>query len=154
MSNVLVERVTEITPEVLEAATRLTPQLESSNQVTIDEVYLQRIVDNPDNYWLMARRESDAKLIGMASLVIMPMPTNIRSSLENVVVDESARGEGAGTSLCEAAKSIADGQNVNTLRAAASKTNKASLRMLEKAGFTIDDSMHYQELSIHRGPRF
>lgn len=154
MSNILIERVTEISPEIMEAATRLAPQLGSSNQVTIDEAYLKRIVENPDNYWIMARRESDAKLIGMASLVIMPMPTNIRSSLENVVVDESARGEGAGTALCEAAKSIADGQNVNTLRAAASKTNGASLRMLEKAGFSIEDSMHYLELSIHRGPRF
>jgi len=151
---ITIERITEITSEVLEAATMLAPQLGSANQVTITEDYLQRIVRNPDNYWLMARRASDSKFIGMASLIIMPMPTNIRSSLENVVVDEAARGMGAGTALCQQALQIADEEGVNTLRAAASKTNTASLRMLEKAGFHVEDTMHYFELSIHRGPRF
>lgn len=150
----MVERITEVTPEVLDAAQKLASQLGSSNQVTITAGYLRRIVRNPDHHWLMARRFSDNKLIGMASLIIMPIPTNVRSSLENLVVDESARGQGVGTILCAEAKRIADKQGVNALRAAAAKTNAASKRLLEKAGFTLENSLDYYQQSIHRGPRF
>ena len=154
MTELSIERIVDITPEVLAAAQHLSPQLESSNQVAITQEYFERIVSNQDNVWLMARRASDAKYIGMASLVIMAMPTNIRACLENVVVDESARGLGAGTALCEAAKEIANEQNVNTLRAAASKNNVASQRMLQKAGFEVETNLDYFELGIHKGPRF
>lgn len=154
MSEVTIERVTTISNEILVAAQLLTPQLESPNQVSITSGYLERIISNPDNIWLMARRVADAKLIGMASLVIMPMPTNIRASLENVIVDSEARGIGAGTALCLAAKDIANEQNVNTLRAAAYENNTVSQEMLRKAGFKIETSMDYFELSIAKGPRF
>jgi ribosomal protein S18 acetylase RimI-like enzyme len=154
MSQVTIERVTEISEEVFEAACLLAPQLESPNQVGITTEYLERIISNPDNVWLMARRAADVKLIGMASLVVMPMPTNVRASLENVVVDSNARGIGAGTALCLAAKDIAYEQNVNTLRAAASKNNAVSQKMLKKTGFDVETSMDYFELSIIKGPRF
>ena len=154
VAEVTIERVTTISDEIVVAAQLLAPQLESSNQVSITSDHLERIISNPDNIWLMARRIADAKLIGMASLVIMPMPTNIRASLENVVVDSEARGVGAGIALCLAAKDIANEQNVNTLRAAASKNNTASQEMLRKAGFKVETSMDYFELSIAKGPRF
>lgn len=154
MAAVTIERVTEISEEIIDAAQLLAPQLESSNQVNITPEFLERIIDNPDNVWLMARRTADAKLIGMASLVIMPMPTNIRASLENVVVDSEARGIGAGTALCLAAKDIANEQGVNTLRAAASINNAASQKMLQKTGFELEQSLNYFELSIAKGPRF
>lgn len=153
MIEVTVYRVTTISDEVLAAAQLLAPQLESSNQVNITPEYLERIISSPDNVWLMARRTADNKLIGMASLVIMPMPTNIRANLENVVVDRGARDIGAGIALCAAAKDIADEQNVNTLRAAASKSNAASQRMLQKAGFEVETSMDYLELIIVKGSR-
>jgi GNAT superfamily N-acetyltransferase len=154
MSEFSIERVTEITPEVYEAATRLAPQLGSPSQVTISEEYLQRMVDNPDYFWLMARRSEDARLIGMASLVLLPFPTNIRTALENVVVDENARLHGVGTALCEEAKKIASEQGANALRVAAVKTNDVSKRMLAKAGFPADDVVDHFELWLHRGPRF
>jgi ribosomal protein S18 acetylase RimI-like enzyme len=154
MTEITIERITAISDEVVAAAQLLTPQLESSNQVAITAQYLERVIGNPDNIWLMARQAKDARLIGMASLVIMATPTNVRASLENVVVDSEVRGIGAGVALCMAAKVIADEQNVNTLRAAASKNNAASQRMLQKAGFDIETSMDYFELSIAKGPRF
>jgi GNAT superfamily N-acetyltransferase len=102
----------------------------------------------------MARRESDARFIGMASLFIMRLPTNVRSFLENVVVDEDSRGQGVGIALLSRAFEIADSQNVNTLRAQAGTHNKVSRSMLQKAGFKIEDYLDYFELDIHDGPRF
>lgn len=149
-----IERITSINDSVLEAAERLTSQLGSSNQVMISKEYLESITDNPDNYWLMARRESDARFIGMASLFIMRLPTNVRSFLENVVVDEDSRGQGIGLALSRRAFEIADSQDVNTLRAQAGTQNEISRSMLQKAGFKIEDYLDYYELDIHDGPRF
>ncbi|MHB1864705.1 MAG: GNAT family N-acetyltransferase [Candidatus Saccharimonadales bacterium] len=154
MSEFGVERITEITAEVFEAANRLAPQLESPSQVNITEAYLQRIVDNPEYHWLMARRTDDSRLIGMACLIMLPFPTNIRTTLENVVVDKDTRQQGVGTALCEEAKRIALEQGANGIRAAAAKTNVASKSMLEKAGFPVDDVMDHYELWLKRGARF
>jgi ribosomal protein S18 acetylase RimI-like enzyme len=150
-----IERITAVTDDALEAAVRLSTLLGSSNQVQLTKGYLEQMTDNPDNYWLMARElgTKSNNYIGMASLAIMRMPTNVRSSLENVVVDQSARGMGVGTALCLAAKQIADQQMVNTLRAAAGKDNEASRSMLKRAGFVIDAELDYLELSIQDGPR-
>lgn len=154
MSEVTIERITEVTPEILEAAQTLAPQLGSANQVTITADYLKRIVNNPDYYWLMARRTSDARLIGMASLVILPFPTNIRTTLENIVVDESARGNGTGTALCEEAIRIADGEKVNAIRTSIAKTNIPSQHMVEGVEFPIDEVIQHYEKELYRGPRF
>ena len=154
MGELSIERVTDITPEVIEAATRLSEQLGSSDQVTISEDYLQRIVDNPDYFWLVARRHEDARIIGMASLVMVPFPTNIRTTLENIVVDKEARLKGVGTALCDVAKIIAFQNGANSVRAAAKKTNEASKGMLRKAGFPVDDVVDHFELWLYKGPRF
>lgn len=154
MSDFSIERITTINDDVIEATRRLSSQLGSSNQVTISQEYLESITENPDNYWLMARRESDARFIGMASLFIMRLPTNVRSFLENVVVDEESRGQGVGLALSRRAFEIANSQNVNTLRAQAGTQNEVSRSMLQKAGFKIEDYLDYYELNIHDGPRF
>jgi hypothetical protein len=60
MSNFSIERITSIDDHVAEAAQRLSSQLGSSNQVSLSDKYLESILENPDSYWLMARREADA----------------------------------------------------------------------------------------------
>jgi ribosomal protein S18 acetylase RimI-like enzyme len=152
MSDVSIERITYVDEAVMEAASRLSLQLDSSNQVTITEDYLETIILNPDSFWLMAKR--NARFVGMASLFIMRMPTNVRSFLENVVVDEDSRGKGIGLALCSEAFAIADSQGANTLRTQAGTHNAASRAMLQKAGFKIEDYLDYYEINIHDGPRF
>lgn len=154
MKDVSIERITEITPEIVDATRRLAEQLESPSQVTISEKYLQTIIDNPSAYWLMARRNNDAKYIGMAVLYMLHYPTNIRTSLENIVVDGYFRRQGIGTALCEEAKRISLEKGANSIRIAASKTNIPSNAMIEKAGFSTDYTMDHYEHWLVRGPRF
>jgi ribosomal protein S18 acetylase RimI-like enzyme len=142
MSDVSIERITYVDEAVMEAASRLSLQLDSSNQVTITEDYLETIILNPDSFWLMAKRNARR------------MPTNVRSFLENVVVGEDSRGKGIGLALCSEAFAIADSQGANTLRTQAGTHNAASRAMLQKAGFKIEDYLDYYEINIHDGPRF
>jgi len=154
MSNFSIERITSIDDHVAEAAQRLSSQLGSSNQVSLSDKYLESILENPDSYWLMARREADPRFIGMASLFIMRMPTNVRAFLENVAVDENSRGQGVGLALSATAIEIANSHNVNTLRSQAGTTNEVSQAMLTKAGFTKAEYLDYFECDIADGPRF
>ena len=135
---------------MFEATNRLSLQLKSPGQVTITDEYLQWIVANPDYHWLMARRIEDSRLIGMACLIMLPFPTNIRTTLENIVVDRASRQKGVGTSLCEEAKKIALLQGANSIRVAAAKSNIASKKMLEKAGFPSDDVIQHYELWLRK----
>ena len=152
--SIFINRITTVTPGVIEAARRLASLLGSGNQANISADYLSKITDSPNTHWLGATLLNDSRIIGMATLTIMPMMTNIRAGLESVVVDESVRGFGIATELCKEARVIADSLGVNTLRAAAMKDNVPSLGMLEKLGFEIETSMHYLELDIQQGPRF
>ncbi len=154
MNDFSIERITKIDDEVTEAAKRLASQLNSPNQGTITPKYLERVVSNPDLHLLMARNEDDARLVGMASLFIMAVPTNIRSSLENVVVDESARGRGIGHALHRRAFEIANEEGVNTLRTATWNQNVASKEMLAELGLEVETDLTYYEWDIQQGPRF
>ncbi|MES2630833.1 MAG: GNAT family N-acetyltransferase [Patescibacteria group bacterium] len=153
MDTFSIERITKITDDIVEAAQRLALQLHSPNQGTITPEYLEKMVSNPDHYWLVARTD-EGRIIGMASLFIMRVPTNIRSSLENVVVDEASRSLGIGHALHKKAFEIADEQGVNTLRTATWKENTAVKSMLAELGFEIDTDLTYYEGDIHQGARF
>ncbi len=153
-----IERISTVTPEVVEAAERLRIRLNSSNQISLtgDEYaeYLKQGLKNPDYYWLMARRTSDSKLIGMASLLIMRLPTNVRTSVENLAVDEEAGSMGIGKALYLEAEKIADANGANTMRCAAFADNGAGTGLAESVGYVLETSLNYYEKAIHEGPRF
>ena len=53
------------------------------------------------------RRAKADQIVGMCTLATFHIPTGVRSWIEDVVVDESARGQGIGTALVEAAVHLA-----------------------------------------------
>ena len=91
---------TEVTDELVEAMARLVPQLSSSNQPP-SAAELQEIIDSDAVRLLIARDQRG--VIGTLTLVLFRIPTGIRAWIEDVIVDEGARGSGIGRSLNEAA---------------------------------------------------
>jgi ribosomal protein S18 acetylase RimI-like enzyme len=98
--------------ELLAAMTRLLPQL-SSSAAPITAYDLENIVDAPATTLLVARR--GGRIIGALTLALFRLPTGVRAWIEDVVVDEQARGEGAGTALVEAAVESARGAGARTV---------------------------------------
>lgn len=99
-----VEALDGISSEVAEAFRRLLPQL-SSSAPPLDDEALERVVRSPSNTVLVAR--IDGKIVGTLTLVRFPFPSGLRVRIEDVVVDEAARGLGVGESLSRAALQIA-----------------------------------------------
>jgi RimJ/RimL family protein N-acetyltransferase len=147
-----VERVTQVTDEVLEASKLFAELLRSENQMEINRYNLERITYNPNTHWLMARNLSYNQIVGTATLTIMPMLTNVRAMLENVAVAEYAQGHGIGSLLCSRAVRIAELEGVNTVQASALQSNLASQAMLIKSGFIPENDLARFEFNIQNGP--
>ena len=87
----------------------LTQLTQNPNKLTA--VKLEKISEN--NRLLLAL-DTDNKIIGMATLVLIAIPTGISGRIEDVVVDEKLRGQGIGTTLIK--KLITEGKKLHLKR--------------------------------------
>ena len=132
-----------MTDEVVEAFARLVPQL-SKTSVPPDRAALDRIVSSPAITLLIAR--TDGKISGTLTLVMFPIPTGIRAWIEDVVVDEAARGQGIGEALSQEAIKIAEEAGARTVDLTSRPSREAAGRLYEKIGFKLRETRVYRYL--------
>ena len=132
-----------MTDEVVEAFARLVPQL-SKTSVPPDRAALDRIVSSPAITLLIAR--TDGKISGTLTLVMFPIPTGIRAWIEDVVVDEAARGQGIGEALSQEAIKIAEAAGARTVDLTSRPSREAAGRLYEKVGFKLRETRVYRYL--------
>src|ERR1044072_6368952 len=99
-----IETVTGADPYTVAALTRLLPQL-SSSAAPLDHDTVVRVLACDANTVLVAR-DGDG-IVGMLTLVMFPLPSGLRARIEDVVVEDAARGRGVGGALTEAALRLA-----------------------------------------------
>lgn len=138
---VSVEVVNEVTSEVLAAFEQLLPQL-SSSAAGIGRDELEAVVGCSANTLLLAR--ADDRPVGMLTLVVFPIPTGVRAWIEDVVVDESARGQGVGAMLTDEAVALAREAGARTVDLTSRPSRAAANRLYEKLGFEVRDSRVYR----------
>jgi ribosomal protein S18 acetylase RimI-like enzyme len=136
-----VEVLTEVTSEVVGAFARLVPQL-SSSAAPPDAGALTRIAGGGACTVLLARTEGE--IIGTLTLALFPIPTGVRAWIEDVVVDESARGQGVGEALTRAALRIAAEAGARTVDLTSRPSRAAAGRLYERMGFQLRDSRLYR----------
>jgi len=129
---VVVTEVDEVTTELVEAFARLVPQLSSSSPPP-DRRELQLIVDSPTV--LFVARDASGALIGSLTLALFRVPTGLRAWIEDVVVDESARGAGAGEALVAAAIERAGAMGVRSVDLTSRPSREAANRLYVRMGF-------------------
>jgi ribosomal protein S18 acetylase RimI-like enzyme len=127
-----VEVLREVTDEVLEAFRRLTPQLSSSADPP-DREALNLIVASPACTLLIAR--SGVAIAGTLTLVMFPIPTGFRAWIEDVIVDEAARGQGIGEILTNEALNLAQAAGARTVDLTSRPSREAAGRLYERVGF-------------------
>ena len=143
-----VELITAATPEIHEAMGRLIPQL-SRSAAPMSEADVQRFLSQ-DSVHLFAFRpdEADAQgnrpILGMLSLVAFEIPTGVRAWIEDVVVDEAARGQGAGFALVEAAVEHAKKVGARTVDLTSRPSREAANRLYQRAGFQLRETNVYR----------
>jgi ribosomal protein S18 acetylase RimI-like enzyme len=136
-----VEAVRQVTDELVEACRRLLPQLSSAAAV-LDADELARIVDHQANTLLVARDQG--AIVGMLTLVTFPLPSGLRARIEDVVVDQDARGRGAATALTMAAIDLARQQGARNVDLTSRASRAAANRLYQRLGFQLRDSNVYR----------
>ncbi len=130
---VTIAEATEVTSELIEAFDRLTPQLSSSSPPP-SRTELADIVASPASVLLMAR-DGSGSIVGSLTLAVFRVPTGLRAWIEDVVVDESARGAGAGEALVVAALRRADAVGARTVDLTSRPSREAANRLYRRLGF-------------------
>jgi len=141
-----VEEATAVSPELVSALGRLVGQLSTTASIpTAEEI--QEIVDSAATRLLLAR-DHDHNIIGTLTLRLFRVPTGMRAWIEDVVVDEAARGQGAGQALTEEALRLARAAGARTVDLTSRPEREAANRLYESLGFARRSTSVYRyELS-------
>ena len=136
-----VQECTEVTDELVAAMSRLIPQLSSSSPPPGADG-LRTIVDSDACHLLVA--VDDGTILGSMTLVVFPIPTGVRAWIEDVVVDDAARGKGVGRALNEAALDLARGLGAKTVDLTSRPSREAANRLYQRLGFVARDTNVYR----------
>jgi ribosomal protein S18 acetylase RimI-like enzyme len=131
----------EVTDEDARAINRLLPQL-SKSAPPLDAAALQQTATWNGNSLLVARAAGE--IVGMLTLVMFPIPTGLRVRIEDVVVDESARGQGVGTALSREAIRLAKAAGARTIDLTSRPSRESANRLYERLGFRLRDTRVYR----------
>ena len=133
--------VTESKESTLKLVNRLLPQL-SKSAPPLTSGKLEEIVQSTHVHLFIA--QEGAKVLGMLSLVVFPIPTGIRAWVEDVVVDESARGKGVGRALSEYAVQVANKKGALTVDLTSRPSRVAANQLYQKVGFQLRETNVYR----------
>ena len=142
MPGVKVEEASAVTDELVAAFARLIPQLSRSAPAPTPE-QLSAIVTSPATALLVARGE-DGTIVGSLTLVLFRIPTGVRAWIEDVVVDESARGSGVGEVLNREALRLAAEGGAVTVDLTSRPSREAANRLYKRLGFVERDTNVYR----------
>lgn len=137
-----VELVTEFSDELVEAFSRLLPQLsQSAKQLSPQQI--KEFCDQEGVYLLVFRSE-EGQILGMLSLATFKIPTGKRAWIEDVVVDSAARGQGAGQKLVEAAVRQAKKVGAKTVDLTSRPSREAANRLYRRCGLKQRETNVYR----------
>ena len=133
----------QVSESLLEQINLLLPQLSSSAApMTLGE--LSAIV-NREGTTLFVAQDGDV-VLGLLTLVTFKIPTGTRAWIEDVVVDESARGKGVAKELVHAALTQAKQAGAATVDLTSRPSREAANALYQGMGFTTRETNVYRFL--------
>jgi len=137
-----VVQATRADRQMVEAFGRLIPQLSSSAPRPTPEA-VRQLLESPNTTVFLAR-EGGQLIVGMLALVVFRIPTGMRAWIEDVVVDERARGQGAGEVLVRTAVGRARELGARTVELTSRTSRTAANRLYLRLGFLRRETNVYR----------
>jgi ribosomal protein S18 acetylase RimI-like enzyme len=137
-----VEAATEVTDELVAAFDRLVPQL-SRTSPPPSAAALAEIISSSATTIFVAR-STEGAIVGALTLVLFRIPTALRAWIEDVVVDEAARGQGVGGALSQAALDAAVTAGARTVDLTSRPSREAANRLYQHLGFQLRETNVYR----------
>jgi ribosomal protein S18 acetylase RimI-like enzyme len=138
-----VDVVVASSPGLLESLNRLLPQL-STSATPLTSKQLDALLRN-EAVSLLVATEDDA-IVGTLTLAIFPLPSGVRAWIEDVIVDEGARGRGVGEALCQHALDLARVRGVRRVDLTSRPSREAANALYQRLGFEIRETNVYRRL--------
>lgn len=91
-------------------------------------------------------RGDDGEIVGTLTLACFHIPTGTRAWIEDVVVDDAARGEGIGAALVEEAVRLARTAGARTIDLTSRPEREAANRLYERTGFARRETNVYRRV--------
>ena len=135
--SISVKAATEVDDGLVEAFSRLIPQLSSSSPPPTAAELLS-IIDNPNSVLFIAELDGEddvRSVVGSLTLAFYRIPTGLRAWIEDVVVDESARGLGVGEALNVAAIDESRQRGAKNVSLTSRSSREAANRLYQRLGF-------------------
>jgi ribosomal protein S18 acetylase RimI-like enzyme len=138
MASLTIEVVEECSQTLLDSISGLLPQLSSSSQI-LTRCELRAMLACPCTTLFVAKR--DKRIVGIICLVVVQMPTGLRSYLGDLVVDSSHRRAGVGEALLVAAIERAKLLGVRTIDATTRPARASAMNLYAKVGLRTRDTL-------------
>lgn len=137
-----IEIVTQADNELFEAFQRLVPQLTDNNPPPALNDLADLVRDASST--LMVARNERGEIVGALTLTVYRVPTGIRSIIEDVIVDDSARGGGVGEALMRYAIETAREKGAKNISLTSNPMREAANRLYLRVGFKKRETNAYQ----------
>lgn len=137
-----ISTVDVVDDELVAAFQKLIPQLSRSSPPP-DAETLRAIAESEASTLLIAR-DDDGTIMGSMTLAMFRIPTGLRAWIEDVVVDEDARGHGVGRLLNERALEIAREAGARTVDLTSRPSREAANRLYQRLGFVARETNVYR----------
>ena len=139
---ITISELTESTTESLNAVNRLLPQLSASAKA----ISINRLQDltESDSTKLFIGTDQSGEILGMLSLIVMKIPTGNKAWIEDVVVDESARGKGIGRDLMNHAHEEAKKHGVKSIDLTSRPSRESANELYQSLGYEIRQTNVYR----------
>ena len=138
---VSVDAATAVDAELVAAFARLIPQLSSSSPAP-GEDQLRELVDGDDTVLFVARLGDH--IVGSLTLAFYRIPTGLKAWIEDVVVDDVARGRGIGRLLNVAALDEAQRRGAKDVSLTSRPSREAANRLYQRIGFEARETNVYR----------
>lgn len=129
-----IQQIYEVTDELADAFQRLTPQL-TTNHPPPSRDDVQALVAFAGSKLLVARESEAGPIIGSATLSLLRTPTGVHARLEDVIVDETARGKGVGEALTKEVLRLAKESGADYIALTSNPRREAANRLYQRVGF-------------------
>lgn len=138
-----ITELVEITDEVTAAFERLIPQLSASNPPP-DRDALAQMAADPNIALYLARDTDTSEVVGTLTLAFFRIPTGLQARIEDVVVDQQARGRGIGELLTNAAIERARTAGAKAVGLTSRPAREAANRLYLRLGFEVRETNVYR----------
>jgi ribosomal protein S18 acetylase RimI-like enzyme len=126
-----IEQVTEADDALVGTVARLLAQLTEARTPP----NLEQLRETVDGQTLLVARDDDGAVLGMLTLVLYRVSSGVKGRIEDVVVDESARGRGIGEALTREGMRRAGEAGVLMLELTSMPYRQSANRLYRRLGF-------------------